>query len=139
MSYARIINNTALDVTSVNPALCFTPELAAQFEFLDVPGLRHGAQLIDGEWVNPPEPEPTQIEQVITVSSWALRRALNQMGLRATVEAAVAASTDQDLKDGWEYAGEFHSNNPMILDMCTSLNLSDQQRMDIFALAQSFT
>jgi hypothetical protein len=71
----------------------------------------------------------------ITVTAWQIRKALNAANLRTQVEAAVAASTDQDLKDGWEYALTFESDNPLILTLCEALNISDEQRLQIFEAA----
>lgn len=72
---------------------------------------------------------------VIVVSPWQIRKALNQMGLREAVEAAVSASTDQALKDGWEYATEFRSDDPFVLQMGVALGQSDVQTHELIALA----
>ena len=61
-NFARIINNVAVDV-STDPAHCFHPDIAAQFE--PVPDeVQAGWIRTDGQWSAPaptpqPEPEPT--------------------------------------------------------------------------------
>jgi len=52
MPYIRIVDNTAVDVIERNPAECFTPVIAAEFQWTDLP-VRQGARLIEGEWVAP--------------------------------------------------------------------------------------
>jgi hypothetical protein len=74
------------------------------------------------EWI--PEPRP-----VYTCSPWQIRKALLNQGLRQTVEDAVAASTDYILKDGWEYASAFVSNDPFVISMGSSLGM-DQDGID---------
>lgn len=83
----------------------------------------------------PPPPAPTVPH---SVSPWQMRRALNQLGLRATVEAAVAVA-DQDTKDGWEFATEFRRDNALLGAMATNLNMSEQDLDDLFTLAASFS
>lgn len=61
---------------------------------------------------------------VYTCSSWQIRKALNAQGLRAAVESAVAASTDQTLKDGWQVAREFRSDDPFVIGMGAALGKS---------------
>lgn len=57
MKYARIADGRASDVTELDPAEAFHPDLAAQFE--PVPEhVENGASLIDGEWINPPPAPP---------------------------------------------------------------------------------
>jgi hypothetical protein len=73
----------------------------------------------------------------IGVSAWQLRKALNQLGLRAAVEAAVTASTNQDLKDGWAYAGTFNSDDPLVVTMGTALGQTPAQMYALFELAST--
>ena len=79
------------------------------------------------ELVDPPP-------SVITVTPWQIRKALNQLGLRASVEAAVAASS-QEVKDGWEFASEFRSDNELISQLCTALGKTEAERVALFQLA----
>jgi hypothetical protein len=73
----------------------------------------------------------------ISVSAWQLRKALNQLGLRAAVEAAVTASTNQDLKDGWAYAGTFNSEDPLVVTMGTALSQTPAKMYALFELAST--
>jgi hypothetical protein len=69
-----------------------------------------------------------------TITPWQLRKALNQLGLRNAVEAAIAQA-DQDTKDGWEFATEFRRDDEMLNAMASALGISDSELDDIFRLA----
>jgi hypothetical protein len=87
----------------------------------------------NGEWVatsNTPLPVP-----IITVTPWQIRKALNQLGLRAAVESAITTSTDQTLKDGWEFSNEITRNSPLVISMATALNKTIAEIDGLFALA----
>jgi hypothetical protein len=71
------------------------------------------------------------------VSAWQIRKALNQLNLRDMVEAAVAGSGDQTIIDGWEYAGEFSRNDPLVVSMGMALNLTDADLDGLFNLANT--
>ena len=75
------------------------------------------------------EPAPA----VPTLSAWQIRKALNQMGLREAVEAAVAAGS-QDAKDAWQYANEFERTHPLIESFAQALGKSDEDIDALFAL-----
>lgn len=80
---------------------------------------------------------PTLADQppsAITVTPWQIRKALNQIGLRTSVEAAVAGST-QEVKDGWEFASEFKSDNELIAQLCYALGKTEAERVALFQLA----
>ena len=77
------------------------------------------------------------VPEVIKVSAWQLRKALNAAGMRAAVENAVANSGNQNLKDDWEYRIEFHSDNPDMLTVAKTLGLSDAQIIGIFKAAEA--
>ena len=62
------------------------------------------------------------------------RLALNQLGLRSAVEAAVAAA-DQDTKDMWQYASVFLRTDPTLVAMAQGLGMTGEQLDDIFLLA----
>ena len=72
-----------------------------------------------------------------TVSDLQIRLAMNQVGLRTAVEAAVAASTDQSLKDWYERAKAFKRHDPLVLGMIQALDVSDADADSLFALAAS--
>jgi hypothetical protein len=71
-----------------------------------------------------------------SVTPWQIRRALNQLGLRSTVEAAVAAN--QEAKDAWEYALEIRRDNELLTGMAEALSMSSEQLDDLFKLAATF-
>lgn len=79
----------------------------------------------------PPAPVPPKVTQV---SPRQFRLALNQAGLRQTVETAVA-SADQDTKDTWEFATQVDRGDPALNAMAASLGITDAQLDDLFTLA----
>jgi len=64
-----------------------------------------------------------------------IRAALTQQGLRAQVEAAVSASTDQTIKDAWQYAQQFVENDTFITQMAAALGKSPADIHALFQLA----
>ena len=84
----------------------------------------------EAEALRPPAPAP-----VYTCSRWQIRKALNAQGLRQAVEDAVAASDDQDLKDGWDCAGEFRSDHMFVISMGASLGMTEEQTADLIQYA----
>lgn len=58
---------------------------------------------------------------IISVSAWQIRKALNQTGMRAAVEA-YAATADQDTKDGWDKATEFREDDPLLVSAASALH-----------------
>ena len=82
-----------------------------------------------------PDDEPSYLR--IEVSAWQIRKALNRAGLRDAVESAVAASNDLDLKDGWERAPTFWSDQPMTLALGASLGKSAADMYALFQLAET--
>lgn len=88
------------------------------------------------------QPTPTEIEaaRVAAVPKSAsprqIRQALTRAGLRAGVEAAVAAG-DQDIKDWWEFATEFQRGNTHVAAMATALGVTSRQLDDLWTLAAS--
>jgi hypothetical protein len=63
-------------------------------------------------------PEPADIPPVIIqpVSPRQIRQALTAVGLRASVEATVAAR-EQDVKDWWEFSTAFDRLHPAVVEM----------------------
>lgn len=53
--------------------------------------------------------------EVFVCTAWQIRKLLNSLGLRDAVEVAVAASTNRDLKDGWEFATAIRSDEPYVI------------------------
>lgn len=87
-------------------------------------------QMVNGtpSLINPPIPQ--------SVSPRQIRQALTRAGLRASVEAAVAAG-DQDTKDWYEFATAFERSNPVVAELGAALNVSDAQLDDLWILAAS--
>lgn len=71
MKKAWVENNRIRDIAAGNPADLFHPDIAALYD-TDVPDTAvNGAELVDGEWVNPapaepaaPAPTPERIEEI---------------------------------------------------------------------------
>ena len=82
------------------------------------------------DWTN------AAVEQMtdISVTPWAIRKALNVSGLRASVEAAVKSGS-QDLKDAWEFAQEFKRLDPLVIALGQGLGVSDEELDNLFKLA----
>lgn len=76
----------------------------------------------------PPQPAQSMI------TPRQIRLALNQLGLRETVEQAVASGS-QDLRDWWEYALDIERNNALVIGMAGQLGITEQQLDDLFRLA----
>lgn len=70
----------------------------------------------------------------VSCSPWQIRKALNQLGLRAGVEAAVAAGS-QEMQDGWEFATEFRSDDPLALAIGAALGKSPAEVREIIDYA----
>lgn len=86
---------------------------------------------------------PTKVADVepllprVDVSAWQIRKALNMAGLRNFVEAAVAASDDIELKDGWLHSPRFYSDNELAITMGAGLGKSREEMHALFELAAS--
>ncbi len=81
-------------------------------------------------------PELLQSQSTVpaVVTPRQIRLALNDAGLRETVEQAVAAS-DQAIKDWWEYALDIERNNSLIKAMAAQLGITEQQLDALFVAA----
>ena len=73
---------------------------------------------------------------VAPISPRQIRQALTRAGLRASVEAAVAAG-DQDLKDWYEFSTAFERLNPQVVAMGEALSVSPASLDDLWALGAS--
>lgn len=87
---------------------------------------------IEGGWATVTDAPPSPVPR--SVNPWQIRRALNARGLRAGVEAAVAAGT-QDMKDGWEFASEIRRDHPLVIEVGTILGKSSKELDDLFRTA----
>ena len=73
-----------------------------------------------------PLPVDEEIPEIPDITPRQIRMALSQLGLRAEVEAAVAAG-DQDIKDWWNYSLTFERNHPEVAAMAAALHVNDVQ------------
>ena len=83
-------------------------------------------------------PEPADIPLVIIqpVSPRQIRQALNAVGLRASVEAAIAAG-DQNLKDWWEFSTAFERDHSAVVLMGHALEQTPEALDALWALGAS--
>ena len=81
----------------------------------------------------PPVPQPNP---VVSVTPWQIRKALNQIGMRSSVESFVA-SADMTTKDAWEFAQEFRRDNALISAAAQALGKTGAEIDALFALAKT--
>jgi hypothetical protein len=81
------------------------------------------------DWIAP----PVYIPQSVT--RFQGKAALMQAGLLASVEAAVAASTDPLLPLAWDEALTFERQSAMVTGLAAALGLTSQQIDDLFVAA----
>lgn len=70
-------------------------------------------------------------------SPWQIRKALNALGLRQQVEAAVAASEVMEVKDGWEFATIFRSDDPFVIGMGAAIGKTNAEVAEIIQYAST--
>jgi len=86
---------------------------------------------------NIPEPADPIPAPILTATQYKFRLALNKLGLREDVETAVAASTNQDIKDAWMYADEFRADDELVIALATAMNKTEEDIQIVFELAQT--
>ena len=89
------------------------------------------------DWVSQggvPDPYVAQTPPIPDVSPRQIRQALTRLGLRAQVEAAVAAG-DSDLKDWWEFSAPFERVHPQVVAMGDALGVKPEQLDNLWNLA----
>lgn len=82
---------------------------------------------------------PVDVEAAPTVRAVTprqMRLALNALGLRATVEAAIA-SADQNTRDTWEFSLEVERDNPLVQAMGLALGKTEAELDALFTLAST--
>ena len=100
MKYARIVNNSAVDVRSDSPEGLFVPTLVA--DFIEVPDtVENGWSLADGEWTAPVVYVPTDAEaarilEISNITAAAEARTKRDLLLSATDFHAL---TDTDMSE----------------------------------------
>lgn len=93
-------------------------------------------EIVEADTITWPEPPAPIVPVPQSVSPRQIRQALTRTGLRASVEAAVAAG-DQDTKDWYEFATAFERSNPVVSALGAALNVSDEQLDALWILADS--
>jgi len=78
--------------------------------------------------------EPPPVPQSVTPLQ--MRKALRQLGLKATVDAYVA-TLDEESAEEWEYALAIERTNPQIGKAVTAMGWTTEQTDDLFRLAAS--
>ena len=107
-----------------------TDEYSGPDAFIDAPRgfdatLIDRYTVVDGALLALPQP---------SVSPRQIRQALTRAGLRASVEAAVAAG-DQDTKDWYEFATQFERSSPIVAALGVALSVTSAQLDDLWTLA----
>ncbi len=129
MSYAIKIGTTSATWIDDQP----TPEGCARFDgdLVDAmvwdDALQNIRPALEGEIPAP----------ALSVTPWQIRKALNAIGLRESVEAAVAASTDITVKDGWEFATEFREDDVFVISLGAAMGKTSTEMHSVFLLAKS--
>lgn len=90
--------------------------------------------LPEGTEVLPADPLPPA--PIADISPRQIRMALTRSGLRAAVEAAVAAG-DQDLKDWYEFSTAFERKNSQVTAMGMALGVTESQLDELWLLGAS--
>ena len=84
----------------------------------------------------PPALDPLASERAdMRVSRLQARKAMRDAGIFAAVDAAVAASGNDDIQDAWANAIEFRRFSPTILALSAQIGLTDTQLDDLFRAA----
>lgn len=79
---------------------------------------------------------PVQENSEIVVTPWQIRQVINQLGLRSRVEDLIKTTSNQDIKDGWEYVTEWKEFHPVVTEMAAQLGLTSEEIHAIFVLAK---
>ena len=91
------------------------------------------------EWLknNPYVPPPPAIPQQVPM--WAVRTVLQNDGLFDQAQALIEASTDNALKNVWEYGNFADRNSNAIASLATALGLTEQQVDQMFIDANNLS
>ncbi|MBX3498762.1 MAG: hypothetical protein KF889_04905 [Alphaproteobacteria bacterium] len=104
-------------------------ELPDHLTLIEPPSANHVFD--NGEWIEGPIPVPA------SVSAGQLIRALDQVDLLDTVDAAVAQA-DSLTQRLWARAAIFERSDPLIVGMAAAIGQTTEQLDDLFRLAATF-
>jgi len=82
-------------------------------------------------------PEQPDQYAVYSATPWQIRKALTALSLRQQVEYAVAASSDQEVKDGWEFATEFRSDDPFVIAIGAAVGKTAEETAQVINYAST--
>ena len=95
------------------------------------------AWLAEGNTPNPYVPPPPSIPQQVPM--WAVRTVLQNDGLFDQAQALVEASTDNALKNVWEYGNFADRNSNAIATLSAALGLTSEQVDQMFIDANNLS
>lgn len=137
---------TVADESPLEPGVYLLPGNAVDVPAPTIPD-NHTARLDNGAWVfeeivtvEENQPQPTgndQGETVYSCSPWQIRKALNALCLRQQIEDAVAASEVAEIRDGWEFASVFRSDDPFVIGMGSAIGKTDTEVAEIIQYAST--
>ncbi len=93
------------------------------------------AWLAEGNTPNPYVPPPPAIPQQVPM--WAVRTVLQNDGLFDQAQALITASTDNALKNVWEYGNFADRNSQSIATLASALGLTSEQVDKMFTDANN--
>ena len=79
--------------------------------------------------------DPAAIPVPVQVTNYQGRQALINAGLFNVVDGIVAASTDLNLKNAWDYAPNLLRDSPFIASLKSAASLTDAQIDELFTAA----
>lgn len=95
------------------------------------------AWLAEGNTPNPYVPPPPAIPQQVPM--WAVRTVLQNDGLFDQIDTIIAGSTDNGLKNVWEYGNFADRNSTAINTIAYTLGLTEQQVDQMFIDANNLS
>lgn len=95
------------------------------------------AWLAEGNTPNPYVPPPPAIPQQVPM--WAVRTVLQNDSLFDQAQALIEASTDNALKNVWEYGNFADRNSNAISSLATALDLTSEQVDQMFIDANNLS
>lgn len=90
------------------------------------------------EWLDYGNTPDAADPEIKTASAANFRIALSRLGLRTAVESAISASSDNEIKDLWEFRVELHSNNSILISFAQSIGLENRLN-EVFDLAHEIS